>query len=309
MFRRTRPTTHKRRLAIVSLFVLTLLGVAPLRGEDEFEPVRQRIAKALTDTNVPSIAVAVAREGKIVWEQGFGWADRENRVSASEHTLYSLASISKPITATALMVLKERGKLDLDKPANDYLGDVKLRVRVGEAAEATLRRVANHTAGLPLHYQFFYVDESYRAPSRDETIRRYGNLVTAPGERFQYSNLGYGVLDYVIERAGGRKFSDVMREDVFLPLGMTHTSVDVGPGLEAHQAIRGPAHSVLRFRSSRRVGRLRQRARPGSLRHVSHERASGGPAADPVRRGDRRDAGGHCAFAGRRRVRRRLGSE
>jgi CubicO group peptidase (beta-lactamase class C family) len=238
MFRRTRPSILKRRLAIVSLFVLSVLVVAPLRGEDQFEPVRQRIAKALTDTNVPSIAVAVAREGMIVWEQGFGWADRENRVPASEHTLYSLASISKPITATGLMVLKERGKLDLDKPANDYLGDVKLRVRVGDPAEATLRRVANHTAGLPLHYQFFYADESYRAPARDETIRRYGNLVTAPGERFQYSNLGYGVLDYVIERAGGRKFADVMREEVFLPLGMTHTSVDVGPGLEPHQAIR-----------------------------------------------------------------------
>ena len=76
------------------------------------------------------------------------------------------------------------------------------------------------------------------APTRDETIRRYGNLVTAPGERYQYSNLGYGVLDYVIERTSGKKFADFMREEVFLPLGMTHTSIDVGPGLEPHQAIR-----------------------------------------------------------------------
>jgi CubicO group peptidase (beta-lactamase class C family) len=208
------------------------------RADDPFEPVRKRIAKALVDTNVPSVAVAVVRDGQIVWEQGFGWADRENRVAASEHTLYSVASVSKPITATGLMVLKERKLIDLDKPINDYLGEAKLRARVGDANDATVRRVANHTSGLPLHYQFFYADESYRPPTREETIRRYGNLVTAPGERYQYSNLGFGVLDYVIERVGGKKFPDFMREEVFLPLGMTHTSIDVGAGLESQQAIR-----------------------------------------------------------------------
>jgi CubicO group peptidase (beta-lactamase class C family) len=205
---------------------------------DEFDPVRQRIIPALRGTNLPSIAVAVARDGKIVWEQGFGWADRENRVAASEHTLYSVASVSKPLTATGLMVLVERGLVDLDKPVNEYLGEAKLRARVGNADDATVRRVANHTSGLPLHYQFFYADEAYRPPTREETIRRYGNLVTAPGERYQYSNLGYGILDYVIERASGKNYADFMREEVFLPLGMTHTSIDVAPGLEPHQAIR-----------------------------------------------------------------------
>ncbi|HEV3136883.1 MAG TPA: serine hydrolase domain-containing protein, partial [Pirellulales bacterium] len=201
-------------------------------------PVRQRIAKALVDHNLPSISVAVAREGKIAWEQGFGWADRENRIPASEHTLYSIASTSKPITATGLMVLVERKLVDLDRPANDYLGEAKLRARVGDAADATLRRVANHTSGLPLHYQFFYADEPYHPPTRDETIRRFGNLVTAPGERYQYSNLGFGVLDYVIAHTSKKSFADFMREEVFLPLGMTHTSIGIGPGLEPHQAIR-----------------------------------------------------------------------
>ncbi len=222
----------------VAALVFTVRAGRAAEDADAFEPVRERIAKALVDTNLPSIAVAVVRDGQIIWEQGFGWADRENRVPASEHTLYSVASVSKPITATALMVFKERKKVDLDKPINDFLGEAKLTARVGDAAEATVRRVANHTSGLPLHYQFFYADEAYKPPTRDETIRRYGNLVTAPGERFQYSNLGYGVLDYVVERAAGKKFADVMREEVFLPLGMTHTSIDVGPGLEPHQAIR-----------------------------------------------------------------------
>lgn len=235
-----RIPTSVLRSSIVLLFGALAISLAAhsVAADDQFQPVRERIAKALRDTNVPSMAVAVAKDGKIVWEQGFGLADRENRTPASEHTLYSLASVSKPVAATGLMVLKERKLIELDKPINDYLGEAKLRARVGDAAQATVRRVANHTAGLPLHYQFFYADEAYRAPTRDETIRRYGNLVTAPGERYQYSNLGYGVIDHVIERQSGKKFADFMREDVFLPLGMTHTSVDVGPGLEPHQAIR-----------------------------------------------------------------------
>lgn len=240
------PGLHRSVLAraaarlpwIVLAIVLGSTTAAVARGDDPFEPVRQQIAKLLVDENVPSVAVAVARDGKIIWEQGFGWADRENRVPASEHTLYSVASVSKPIAATGLMVLKDRKLIDLDKPANDYLGEAKLRARVGNAAEATVRRVANHTSGLPLHYQFFYAGEAYHPPSRDETIRRYGNLVNAPGEHYQYSNLGYGVLDYIIERVSQKRFTDFMREEVFLPLGMTHTSIDVGPGLEPHQAIR-----------------------------------------------------------------------
>ncbi len=121
--------------------------------------------------------MAVAHEGEIIWEEGFGWADRENRTPASEHTLYSLASISKPITATGLMLLVERGKVDLDKPIDDYLGEAKLRARVGDASEATVRRVANHTSGLPLHYQFFYEDEVVPAPP----ARRNDPAVCQPG--------------------------------------------------------------------------------------------------------------------------------
>jgi CubicO group peptidase (beta-lactamase class C family) len=234
------PSTLLRTIRFVLTLALVFLAVvsrAPA-ADDRFEPVRERIAKALVDHGIPSIAVAVAHKGEIVFEQGFGWADRENRIAADQHTLYSLASISKPITATGLMVLVERKKLELDKPANDYLGVAKLVARRGDAHDATLRRVANHTAGLPLHYQFFYADETYHPPTRDETIRRFGNLVTAPGEHYQYSNLGYGILDYVIERASNKPYADFMREEVFLPLGLAHMSVDVGPGLEPHQAIR-----------------------------------------------------------------------
>ncbi len=205
---------------------------------DDFTEIRELIKQKLVEKNVPSITVTVAKEGVTIWEEGFGWADKENRIQADEHTLYSLASITKPITATGLMILKERGKLDLDKPVNDYLGEAKLKAWVGDQKDATVRRVANHSSGLPLHCQFFYEDEPYSPPPFEETLRRYGNIVAVPGERYRYCNLGYGILDYVISRITGKSYPDFIREDVFLPLGMTSAYVNIGEEHEGGHAIR-----------------------------------------------------------------------
>jgi len=225
-----------RKMFALAPCVVLALAASPASAQ--FEEVRSEIQRELVEQDVPSLAVAVARKGTIIWEEGFGWADREQRIRATEHTMYSLASISKPITATGLMVLVERGSIDLDIPINEYLGTAKINGRAFDAEGATVRRVANHTSGLPLHYQFFYVDEPYRRPPMDETIRRYANLVTPPGERNQYSNLGYGIIDYVIERVSGESYPDFMREQVFVPLGLTRMSVDIGPGLEGFTATR-----------------------------------------------------------------------
>ena len=156
-----------RSITIVCLILLVLPVFAQ---PDQFERVRAAIREQMQKRSVPSVSVAVARDGKIIWEEAFGWADCENRIEATPHTMYSLASISKPFTATALMILKQRGLVDLDRPINDYLGDAKIKVRIGNPNDVTIRRVANHSSGLPLHYQFFYADEPYRVPSRDETI-------------------------------------------------------------------------------------------------------------------------------------------
>ncbi|MDQ1317927.1 MAG: hypothetical protein QG588_1582 [Candidatus Poribacteria bacterium] len=206
--------------------------------DERFSLMRDVINVKLMETATPSLAIAVAQDGVILWEEAFGWANRERMVLANVNTMYSLASISKPITATGIMILKERGLIDLDKPINNYLDKAKLKAYVGNAEDATVRRVLNHTSGLPLHYHFFYEDEPYPKPPMDETIRRYGNLVTAPGERYQYSNLGYGILDYIISRISGRSYEDFMRTEVFLPLDMIHSSVHIDSGLKKYQAIR-----------------------------------------------------------------------
>lgn len=219
------------------VFVAFLVWASAAWGApDRFRNVRAFIQEEIDAGRVPSLTVAVARRGEIVWEDGFGWADRERQIPATPHTMFSLASVSKPLTATGLMVLVERGQVDLDRPINDYLEEVPLRVRVGDPAGPTVRQVANHTSGLPLHHHFF-ADPATRPPLA-ETIRRYGNLVTEPGERFQYSNLGYAVLEYLIERTSGRDFARLMRDEVFVPLGLEHTAILNEPRASPDRAVR-----------------------------------------------------------------------
>jgi len=212
-----------------SLIVLAAVPFSPTARADEFDKVRALIKEQLAETRMASIAVAAVRDGKIVWEEGFGWADVENRVAADARSRYALASISKAVTATGLMVLVRNGKVDLDRPVNDYLGEAKVTARAGSAKDATVRRVANHTAGLPVHHQFFYDNEPDKPPAMDDTITRYAYLTIPPRERFLYSNLGYGILGHVIARASGQEFGAFLRAEVFEPLGLDDMSLGVRP--------------------------------------------------------------------------------
>jgi len=224
----------------ISLLLLVALAFAPVADckVDRFERIRERIRQRLAQQRIPSISVAVARGNQILWEESFGWADRENRIPATPDTMYMLGSTSKPMTATAIMLLRDRGLLNLDRPINDYLRDAKLVARVGNVSDATVRRMAQHTAGLPGYYETFYPDEPEKPPSMDEVILHYGNLVFPPGERFNYSNLDYGILGYVISRTSGKDYADFMREEIFLPLGMSRSCVTTCPGLERYRAVR-----------------------------------------------------------------------
>lgn len=206
--------------------ILLAPSIAPAQN-DQWAPARTAITRFMADSGLVSVSVAVAQHGAVVWEQAFGYADKEKQIRATPNTMYSLASISKPFTATGLMILVERGKVDLDRPANDYLGTGKLTGLAGDASGATVRRVLSHTAGLPLHYQFFYANEPYPRTPNDVAISRYGILVSPPGERWEYSNLGYGIIDEIIARVSGTSYPDFMRDNVFLPLGLTHTRVVV----------------------------------------------------------------------------------
>lgn len=220
------------------LLLLVFITSRACRSADQFDPIRERIRHELASGRVPSIALAVARDNQILWEEAFGSADLENRIRATPHTIYTLGSTSKPITATALMLLHDRGLLNLDRPINDYLGDAKLHARIGNASGATVRSVAHHTAGLPGYYETFYPDEPNRPPNLDNVILRYGILMTPPGERFHYTNLGYSILGSVISRVSGKDYADFLHDEMFLRLGMSHSDVGTTPSLDQYRAIR-----------------------------------------------------------------------
>lgn len=221
-------------LRVFSLVTVACLAVGVLEcsGQtvgmpEKFTPVRQYIEQAIRENQTPSVAVAVVQNDQVVWAEGFGQADLEAGRPATADSIYRLASISKPITATGLMLLVERGLVDLDAPANRYLPRQKLFARQGRAEEMTVRRIASHTSGLPLHYSFYY--DGVPPLSHDEAIRRHGFAFTVPGTQFQYSNLGYGILDYISEQAAKSPWEDFLRQQLFEPLRMTRTAAGFHP--------------------------------------------------------------------------------
>src|SRR5215471_19177327 len=177
----------------------------------------------------PSIAIAVARRGKIVWEHAFGKSDIERQQIATVNTPYFIASISKTITMTALMALAANKKVDLDRPVNTYLRSAKITSPMWDVSQVTLRRLANHTAGLATYARGCLVDDNTCDPSPVTAIQRYGVAVWRPGEQFDYSNLGYGVLGEAVAQTSGTSLDTALRRLVFAPLGMS--SCAVGPDL------------------------------------------------------------------------------
>jgi CubicO group peptidase (beta-lactamase class C family) len=209
------------------IFLCLFFVAALARADNRFDPVRAFIREQIAARHLPSVTIAVAKHGKIVWEEGFGWANRERRIAATPETLYSLASINKPFTCTALMTLVQAGKIDLDRPANDYLGAAKLRSFAFDVRGATVRRLANHTSGLPAYVHFYFTDGKPPIPPPDAMLAKYGVLIAPPGEHYQYSNVGMQALGTIGTRATGLSYVGYMERTVFRPLGLTHTAVGV----------------------------------------------------------------------------------
>ena len=231
---------------IVFAWIATSASATAQTSGPDFSEARRLIQEGMAKDSVPGMAIAVLRGDSILLEEGFGWADRDARVAATANTPFYLASVTKTIIATAAMMLRERGRLDLDRPANDYLGKSSLWSPEWKASDATVRRLANHTSGLTtFSIGCPAAQPTCNLPSLDEIIRRYGVLVWPPGEQFDYSNLGYLVLEEVLARAAGQDLHGFLREKLFLPLGMTHSSLGIDANLAQQTAVqyswtRGP---------------------------------------------------------------------
>jgi CubicO group peptidase (beta-lactamase class C family) len=195
---------------------------------DDLSRVESAVSKFMATTHVPGVAVSIVVNGDYAWAQGFGLADVENNVPASEHTLFRLGSISKPITATAAMELWERGQLDLDAPIQKYCPSFPAK-----AQPITTRELLGHLAGIR-HYKSESSDDPEIGNTRhfDNPIQagldffKNDALVSPPGTHFHYSTQGYTVVGCAIEGASGVKYIDFVRKNVIVPAGMDQTQVD-----------------------------------------------------------------------------------
>jgi CubicO group peptidase (beta-lactamase class C family) len=199
--------------------------------------VRELVVEEVASGATPSLSLAVALDGEVLWEEAFGLADKANGTPATPHTMYHLGSIAKPMTATAVMQLAEAGLVDLDAPIERYLGGLTLHYRVASPEDVTVRRVLQHRAGLPPHNQLFFLDEEPEGRPLHETVRRYGQILFDPGQSFIYSNLGYQLLARAVEQVSGIPFPRYMRERVFAPLGMSDTEVYTRDALPSRAAL------------------------------------------------------------------------
>jgi len=220
------PGVEERISAVQS----NLLEYAALAGESTTGmPLDRRMA----DLHVPGVSIAVIRSGRLDWARAYGVTAIGGSPVTTE-TLFSAESMSKPVSALAVLKLAEEKKIDLDVDVNRYLKRWKIPENEFTAQKkVTIRELLNHTSGIGTHNGELY-DPAKRLPTLIETLNGEAPAKTAavrvealPGSKFQYSNNGYLVLQLLIEDVSGKSFTEFVKKIVLDPTGMTRSSYDV----------------------------------------------------------------------------------
>jgi serine beta-lactamase-like protein LACTB, mitochondrial len=180
------------------------------------------ISAAMLAHGIPGLTVSVATGGEVRWSSGYGMADLENFVPARELTVYRLASVSKPITATAVLQLAEQGKLDLDAPVQKYVPDFPEK-----AWPVTARQLLAHQGGVRnWTEEEFASTRRYLSLADALGVFKDDPLLHEPGTKVLYTSYGYNLLGSVVEGASGQRFLDYLAEGVFSPAGMVWARAD-----------------------------------------------------------------------------------
>jgi N-acyl-D-amino-acid deacylase len=236
-------------------------GELPTTGVKDFhlDSLDQLMTSFVSERQMPGAALAVTKDSRLVYARGFGYADVEKKVPAQPAALFRIASVSKPITATAVMQLVERGKLRLEDKAFEIL---KLRpyVEPGDGVDPrlhdiTVHQLLQHTAGWDRDKSFDPIGRPWeiakslkvRPPIRPEQVVRYmmgKPLDFDPGQRHAYSNLGYLVLGRIIEMVSHQPYQTYVRQEVLAPLGITTARLGKG-------ALQGRAPDEVKYYDSK----------------------------------------------------------
>jgi serine beta-lactamase-like protein LACTB, mitochondrial len=214
------------RAALIVLLLASTPAAAQTTAQlpaDKIEKIEKAISAEMSRQNIPGLSVAIVTDRKLRWSNGYGLADLENNVPAKSATVYRLGSISKSITAIAVMQLAERGKLDLDAPIQKYCPAFPQK-----QWPITARQLLGHLAGVR-HYKGeaeFLSTRHYSSVVEGMDVFKDDPLLHEPGTKYFYTTHGYSILGCAVEGASGMKFADYVLANIFKPAGMDTMRVD-----------------------------------------------------------------------------------
>jgi CubicO group peptidase (beta-lactamase class C family) len=233
---------HRQRFSVPAVFVLLVLvvlvhavaaGVAA-QAPAEFAAKAHELLAAHEEVRGWAGAALVMRGDEVLLSTGVGAAHRELGVANTPETVFRIGSVTKQFTAAAILLLAERGKLAVTDPVCKYVSDCP------EAWQPiTIHHLLTHTAGLPNFTSFpDYLPTMAQPSPPEKTLERFRGrpLNFAPGERFEYSNSGYVLLGYILEKAAGEPYAKFLRENLLAPAGLVATDYDDTATLVPHRA-------------------------------------------------------------------------
>jgi CubicO group peptidase (beta-lactamase class C family) len=229
-----------RRIAIAFVLVSTCLA------QDNVARMEQ-VVRSYVDANQFMGSVLVARDGKVILSKGYGSANLEWDVPNSPSAKFRLGSITKQFTAACILLLEERGKLKVEDPVKKYMPDAP-----AAWDKITIFHLLTHTSGIPSFTGFpDYRSTEAIATTPEQLVARFRDkpLEFQPGEKWNYSNSGYVLLGYLIEKISQQSYRQFVQENIFNPLGMKDSGYDSNTEIIAHRAsgyepgAKGPANA------------------------------------------------------------------
>jgi CubicO group peptidase (beta-lactamase class C family) len=192
-------------------FAFVTTGLAQSSVEQQIDDF---VKAEMERQKIPGVSLAVVRDGRAVLVKGYGFANLEHKVAVKPETIFQSGSVGKQFTAAAVMLLVQDGKINLDDKIGKYLGDVP-----ESWGPITIRHLLTHTSGLTDYPEDFDFRRDY---TEAELIKIAGKipLAFAPGERWEYSNIGYMTLGVLIGKVTGKFYGDFLRERIFITAGM-----------------------------------------------------------------------------------------
>ncbi len=217
-------------IAFLLLVVAGSCGGTNSKSENsqaEFQnQLNERIPDWMDRYGVPGLSIAIVRSGELTWFEGYGFADLEKQTRMTSETVCRVESISKSVTARGVLKLVERGEVGLDDPVIQHVKNWDFPETNIDVERITIRNLLSHSSGLSLGTLGLEYAPGEEKPSLRESLSREVRFVREPGTGFNYSNVGYHLLELLIEDVTGRNFSEFMQEEILNPLNMEDSSYE-----------------------------------------------------------------------------------